>query len=117
MALFGLDDTQNIEVSTFGLQTTSVSIGGDISFSFDIWAKEAAKVRLEYGIDYVKASGKKSRKIFKLSEVSLKSNEKKSYTRKHSFEDLTTRKHYPGVHSITLIVNGVEWGTLDFELS
>ena len=116
LALFGLDDTQNIEVDAFDLETKAVSIGSDMNFSFDISTKEATKARLEYGIDYVKANGKKSRKIFKLSEVSLKSNEKKSYTRKHSFEDLSTRKHFPGVHSITLIVNGAEQGTLDFEL-
>ena len=117
LALFGLDDIQNIEIDAFALETTSVEIGGHISFSFNIWAKETTKARLEYGIDYVKANGKKSRKIFKLSEVLLKSNEKKSYTRKHSFENLTTRKHYPGVHGVTLIVNGTEQGTLDFELA
>ena len=116
LALFGVDDIKNIEVDAFNLETTSVSIGGDLSFSFDIWAKEQTKARLEYGIDYVKANGKKSRKMFKLSEVSLKSNEKKSYTRKHSFADLSTRKHYPGIHSVTLIVNGAEQGILDFEL-
>ena len=116
LTLFGLDDIKNIEVDAFNLETTSVSIGGDLSFSFDIWAKEQTKARLEYGIDYVKANGKKSRKMFKLSEVSLKSNEKKSYTRKHSFADLSTRKHYPGIHSVTLIVNGAEQGILDFEL-
>ena len=116
LALFGLGDNQNIEVDDFGLETASVSIGDDINFSFDILAKEATKARIEYGIDYVKANGKRSRKIFKLSEVSLKSNEKKSYTRKHSFKDLSTRKHYPGIHSVTLIVNGAEQGTLDFEL-
>ena len=116
LTLFGLDDIKNIEIDAFNLETTSVSIGGDLSFSFDIWAKEQTKARLEYAIDYVKANGKKSRKMFKLSEVSLKSNEKKSYTRKHSFADLSTRKHYPGIHSVTLIVNGAEQGTLDFEL-
>lgn len=26
-------------------------------------------------------------------------------------------KHYPGIHSATLVVNGVERGTLDFEVS
>jgi len=36
--------------------------------------------------------------------------------RKHSFADLSTRKHYPGIHSIALIVNGVERSKLDFEL-
>jgi hypothetical protein len=64
----------------------------------------------------VKSNGKRNRKIFKISEVSLKENEKKSYTKKHSFADVSTRKHYPGIHSITLIVNGAERGTLDFEL-
>lgn len=64
----------------------------------------------------MKANGKRSRKIFKISEVSLKENVKKSYTRNHSFADLTTRKHYQGIYSITLIVNGMEQGALDFEL-
>jgi 3-methyladenine DNA glycosylase AlkC len=116
LALFGLGNATNAEVDGFSLEAESVSIGGDISFSFGIRVKEAAKIRLEYGIDYVKSNGKRSLKIFQLSEVSLKENEKKHYTRKHSFADLSTRKHYPGMHSVTLIVNGEERGTLDFEL-
>jgi len=72
---------------------------------------------LEYGIDYVKSNGKRNRKIFKISEVSLKENESKPYAKSHSFADLSTRKHYPGIHSIVLIVNGTERGKLDFELS
>lgn len=59
---------------------------------------------------------KKNRKIFQISEISLNENEKKFYTKKHSFADLSTRKHYPGIHSITLIVNGVERGKIDFKL-
>jgi len=31
--------------------------------------------------------------------------------------DLSTRKHYPGTHSITLIVNGVERRKLDFDFA
>lgn len=116
LALLGLDDTQNIEVSAFALEATSAPIGSGMNFSFEISAKEATKARLEYGIDFVKANGKRSRKIFKLSEISLNANERKSYTRRHSFEDLSTRKHYPGVHAITLIVNGTERGTIEFDL-
>jgi 3-methyladenine DNA glycosylase AlkC len=117
LVLFGLDDISSIEVKGFALETTSVSIGDEVSFSFNIFASEATKARLEYGIDYVKANGKRNRKLFKLSEVSLKANERKTYVRKHSFEDLSTRKHYPGVHRVTLIVNGVEQGTLEFEVT
>lgn len=61
------------------------------------------------------ANGKKI-VIFQIAEVSLKENEKKSYAKKHAFADLSIRRHYPGLHSITLIVNGVVRGKLDFEL-
>ena len=71
---------------------------------------------MEHKFDYVKANGKRNRKVFQISETSLKENEKKPYNKKHSFVDLSIRKHYSGTHSITLIVNGVERGTLDFEL-
>jgi 3-methyladenine DNA glycosylase AlkC len=115
LALFGLDSA-NIDVDAFALNAKSISIGEDVTFSFSILSKETTKVRLEYGIDFVKANGKRNRKIFQISEVSLKANEKKPYTKNHSFADVSTRKHYAGTHSITLIVNGVEQGILDFEL-
>jgi len=116
LAVFGYENETSVEVDGFALETTSVSIGEDITFSFSIKAAETVKVRLEYGIDYVKAGGKRNRKIFQISEPTLKKDEKKSYSKKHSFADVSTRKHYPGTHSITLIVNGSERGTLDFEV-
>lgn len=116
LAIFGYDDTTSINLQDFTLETTSISIGEDLTFSFNILAKKATKTRLEYGIDYVKSNGKKSRKIFKISEVSLKENEKKSYMKKHSFADVSVRKHYPGIHSIAIIINGIEKDKLDFEL-
>lgn len=116
LALFGYDDDISAEVQGFAAEKASIGIGEDITFFFEVLTKSAAKIRLEYGIDYVKSNGKRNRKIFKISEVSLKQNERKLYTRKHSFADVSVRKHYPGIHSITLIVNGLERGTLDFEL-
>jgi len=117
LAIFGYHDITSIKVSDFSLNKKSVSIGDDIDFSFTILAKEATKVRLEYGVDFMKSNGKRNRKIFQISEISFKKNQKKSYTKTHSLADLSTRKHYTGTHSITLIVNGAEQGTLDFELA
>lgn len=116
LALFGYDDTTSINLQDFTLETTSISIGEDLTFSFNILAKKATKTRLEYGIDYIKSNGKRNRKIFKISEVSLKENEKKSYMKKHSFADVSVRRHYPGIHSIAIIINGIEKDKLDFEL-
>lgn len=116
LTLFGYGDVADINVEDFQLNMTSLFIGEDISFSFVLIAKNEIKVRLEYGIDFVKANGNRNRKIFKISEVSLKNNERRVYTKRHSFANVSTRKHYPGIHSFTLIVNGIEQGTLDFEL-
>ena len=116
LALFGCDDAASVDVNDFALGAAVVSIGEDITFSFSMSVKQAVKVRLEFGIDYVKSGGKRNRKIFKISEISLRENETKAYSKKHSFADVSTRKHYPGTHSITLIVNGAERGTLDFDL-
>jgi 3-methyladenine DNA glycosylase AlkC len=112
--IFGCDDVDSIDVKDFALNKTSISIGEEMAFSFTISAKKEAKVRLEYGIDYVKSNGKRNRKIFQISESELKEKQKKEYTKIHSFADVTTRKHYCGTHSITLIVNGIEQGALDF---
>lgn len=116
LALLGYDDTTSVEVQDFTLDTASVSIGEELSFSFTISAKSATKVRLEYGIDYVKSNGKRNRKIFQISKITIKEGERKLYTKKHSFANVSVRKHYPGTHSIVLIMNGAECGTLDFEL-
>jgi len=117
LEIFGFDNADAIDVADFALDKTAIAIGDDIFFSFEIETKQATKARLEYGIDYVKANGKRNRKIFQISEIALGANQRKIYTKKHSFADVSTRKHYPGGHSVTLIVNGTERGTLDFILN
>lgn len=117
LRIFGFADAGLVKVEDFKLDAASVSIGEQMSFVFEIETKKAAKVRLEYGIDYVKANGSRTRKIFQISELLLEGNRKKRYIKSHSFADTSTRKHYPGVHSVALIVNGAERGTLDFEVS
>ncbi|MCL2197964.1 MAG: DNA alkylation repair protein [Defluviitaleaceae bacterium] len=115
LAIFGFGDADGVDVSGFSLGADAVRIGGEMSFNFTVAVKAETKVRLEYAIDFVKANGKRNRKIFQISESVFKG--KKSYEKKHSFADLSTRKHYPGLHSLTLIVNGAERGTLDFTLN
>ncbi|MCL2221829.1 MAG: DNA alkylation repair protein [Oscillospiraceae bacterium] len=117
LALFGFHDASDIGVEDFSIDKISVPIGDSFNFSFTVSTKTATKVRLEYDINFVKANGKLSKKIFQISEISMKANERKTYTKNHSFADLSTRKHYLGTHYITLFVNGTERGTLEFELT
>lgn len=116
LEIFGYYADVSVEVTDFTQSSDVVKMGEDISFSFNVLARTETKVRLEYGIDYMKLNGKRNRKIFQISEILLKEGEKRLYEKKHSFTNLTTRKHYPGIHSIVLILNGVEHKKLDFEL-
>lgn len=114
--IFGIADADCVDVYDFTLGAASISIGDDMIFSFKVRAKKAAKVRLEYGVHYVKANGRQSRKVFQISETTFMANQEKKYIKTHSFADLSSRKHYPGIHSLTLIANGIEQGKLDFEV-
>lgn len=75
---------------------------------FTIDRKKQAHIRLEYGIDFIKSNGKPSRKLFFISDKKTAGNVQLSGTQTHSFADLTTRRHYPGMHQIVLILNGQE---------
>lgn len=116
LQIFGFTDSDNVSVNNFNLSENLISIGECVTFSFMISVKQTTKIRLEYGIDYVKANGKRNRKIFQISEILLKENQEKQYTKVHSFMDKSTRKHYAGIHSITLLINGIERETRDFEV-
>jgi hypothetical protein len=116
---FGFQAITPIEVRGFALNKTTLCIGDSLSFTFSVKNTshtEGAKIRLEFGVDYVKANGKTSRKIFQISERLFQAGETWICTRQLSFKDLTTRKHYLGVHNIAVIVNGVEKTVLSFDL-
>ena len=107
LELFGLGPLHTITISDLDV-TKNVMIGEAISFSFQLVSEDMniRKIRVEYSIDFMKSNGKLSSKQFQLSEVTIKPGEKKQYVKKHSFKDLTTRKHYPGRHVLSIIVNG-----------
>jgi 3-methyladenine DNA glycosylase AlkC len=107
MLLFGFANPKKISIENLKLSKTSPAIGDEINFSFEIKVDGSTKqkVRLEYIVHYVKSSGKTSPKVFQISETVLKTG---TYhlKKKHSFVNMSTRKHYPGEHKIEIVVNG-----------
>ena len=96
-----------------------IRIGGllNFTFAFKNIENKAAKFRLDYAIDYVTASGKISRKIFKISESTFPPGEKITITRKRSFKNFTTRKHFRGKHLLSIIANGKKLAAREFIVS
>ena len=116
LKLFGYDN-QSIDVVDFKLSSNQLSMGETLGFTFSLTSDgpSLGKVRAEYAIDFVKANGQRSRKLFKISESSVQTN-RKAFKKSHCFKPLSTRKHYPGEHRITLQINGQEKGCLPFQL-
>ena len=119
LGIFGLDNSKEIFIENLLLSHKKISIGAFIHFEFNVinHSEVTRNIRLEYKIDFVKANGSTSIKVFQISEFCLKSKSTKSFKRKQGFKELTTRKHYPGQHKITLFVNGDEKGNITLLLT
>jgi len=117
LSLFGYSSSESstnealITGASLQVRPQTLAIGGEIQLHFELQARtgEPLRIRLEYAIDFVKASGRASRKLFMLADRTLDGGAALSGTRKHRFADLTTRRHYPGLHRITLLINGQEY--------
>jgi hypothetical protein len=109
LMLFGFGDPKHITISDLAFDPQTLAIGEELRFSFQITVNEKhlSRLRLEYGVNYVKARNKVFRKIFQIKETEYGPGSHQ-ISRKHSFKDLSTRKHYPGLHQFTIIVNSIE---------
>lgn len=115
---YGLD-SKDLFVTGFKITTPEIRVGESVSFSYTVQNKapQPQTIRLEYGVYYNKANGQLSKKVFKISERILKPGEKTGIVKKQSFKPITTRRFYPGVHKISIIVNGEEKITKSFKLN
>jgi 3-methyladenine DNA glycosylase AlkC len=117
LRLFGVEQADGLEIHALQIEPASVAIGESFRFSFELLVKgsEDRRVRLEYAIDFVKSAGTLSRKVFQIAERGYRAGHH-SITRRHSMVDRTTRRHYPGTHRLTIIVNGVEMARREVEV-
>ena len=115
LMIFGYSNPSAMDVSNFKLDKNKIKIGENLNFSFDLTLKTKGKVRLEYAVFYVKANNKLSKKVFKITENDYRPGTH-SFSKKQFFGDMSTRKHYPGTHSISIIINGTEKEKASFEL-
>ena len=117
LLLFGFGDPTDLHVENLTLEQATLAIGETLHFGFELNVETLGpcRVRLELGVDYCKARGQLSRKIFQLREASYAPG-RHCLARKHSFQERSTRKHYPGEHRLAILVNGVEQARVSFLL-
>jgi hypothetical protein len=72
---------------------------------------------LAYAIDYLTSTGRKSRRIFSIGEYNVTPAVPLQISRKKSFRDLATRRHYRGRHHLGILANGIEVVSVTFSVS
>jgi 3-methyladenine DNA glycosylase AlkC len=117
LTLFGFFDPKHVIIEGFTLPT-EVAFEASLEYSFTIKSRQdkLGHLRVEYAIDFMKSNGKQSRKLFKIGEADY-DQALKIINKTHSFKNLSTRKHYPGLHSLAIIVNGQQLVSGDFVLT
>lgn len=118
MQLFGFANPEKVAVTQLKISPQKIQIGDNGFFTFNLEHSESQpmKLRIEYAVYYMKSNGSHSRKIFQLTEREFDNDKMYSFERKQHFRNLTTRKHYAGLHRLALVVNGVEQAEVAFEL-
>jgi hypothetical protein len=116
LKLHGFNPNKKAEVRKLALSKKKVKVGDDLNFNFQFVnnEKRVASFRLEYVIDYITSSGKISRKIFQITENKFQPDAFITISRKQSFKNLTTRKHYKGKHNISILANGKSLASSSF---
>ncbi|MFT7681624.1 MAG: 3-methyladenine DNA glycosylase AlkC [Moritella dasanensis] len=111
MALFGFQQDL-IQLTAMAITTPVVKVGDKLNFNFSIenTSHNAQKLRLEYGLYYLKKNGSLARKVFKISERVIAANTQEQISRHQSFKVISTRVFHLGIHKLAIIINGQECG-------
>jgi 3-methyladenine DNA glycosylase AlkC len=84
-----------------------VKIGGSVTLSFTLVNKQTKpqRVMVDLVVHFVKARGTGA-KTFKMKALTLAPGARVAVTKKIGLRQLTTRRHYPGVHKVEALLNG-----------
>ncbi|MEE2818733.1 MAG: hypothetical protein VX953_13405, partial [Pseudomonadota bacterium] len=93
-----------------------VRIGGALEFDCMLQGPGDAPVLVDYRLHFQRPGGKLSAKVFKLKQTRLKGGTARLSKRHPLKAGASTFTLVPGLHRLDLLVNGIERGSLTFDL-
>lgn len=101
---------------SFGLNNREIQLGESIGMQAELHCEADQSLLIDYSVHHMKANGKLSPKVFKWTTRNVKAGQTLSLKRQHALKEVTTRRHYAGLHKIELLINGQSFGMREFEL-
>jgi 3-methyladenine DNA glycosylase AlkC len=106
LKLFSLAESTKAKIHELRVTPTNITIGESVRIEFALSTPATEKLRLEYWVFFIKAGGAAIKKVFHVAEKEFAHGKKHAFSKKHRFQNFTTRKHYAGAHRIVIAVNG-----------
>ena len=118
LAIIGAGGKPEVEIMDVNVEPAVIALGEKITLSFTVKStvENSQRLVIDYTIDYVKANGSTSAKVFKLKALTLPGHTTAVLSRGQHIKELTTRKHYAGKHAVHVMVNGERLASTAFEI-
>ncbi len=118
LELLGYSAKPKVSIGPIHLDPSSpVRVGDSLRFEFEIVAHAREKLVVDYIIDFVKKDGATRPKVFKLKSLEMVPGETRVLSKNHRLRaGATTFTLYPGIHRLTVQVNGRPSAATRFEL-
>lgn len=117
MKFLGFQTAPQVTVQNFEVTTPVISPGETLELSLTLTAERAEAVIVDYVIDFVKANGSLSPKVFKAKKLDLQRGESVVVGKRHPLlANATTYRLFPGTHRLTIQINGTAAASTTFEI-
>lgn len=118
LAILGIPAGQPDVVTRLSMPSR-VELDAELEFSLDLDARRDTEAVVDYALHFQGPSGRLTgRKVYKLRRLTLPAGVTTTITKRHLLRSgMTTRKLYPGMHEIEILVNGTSQARGTFWLS
>lgn len=119
LSLLGFGNKPAVVVEDVVHEPDPVPIGGKVTVRFALRSTVARPQELlcDLRVHFVKATGKRLPKVFKLKRIELPARGRVELTSRISLAVHTTRKPCPGEHRVDVLINGAAFPAGAFEVS
>ena len=119
LEMLGYSPDPAIVVRNLSVEPQTVPMGGNLALSFDVESAsdEPQDLMIDFVVHLMRANGKHTPKVFKLSKKTIHPGQVLHVAKKFSFAPVTTRRYYPGEHAIEPKINGRVFGRVGFVLT
>ncbi|MDJ0827310.1 MAG: DNA alkylation repair protein [Rhodobacter sp.] len=110
---FGPPDGVAAELS---VSPEKIRLGEALTLTLTLESPADLPVLIDYAVQFRKADGSLSPKVFKWTETALAAKTPLTLQKRVPLRDVTTRRHYPGRQAVSVQVNGVTLAEAPFTL-